>query len=193
MNIKQILAIFSFSLLIIGCESESYKAGKQFGKEICDSREGWNLDSDGGLWRVDPRWLWKVEEYSKIWESPKSGGYLDFIEAYKQTVDECLSEEQMLMLLPDVSAEYNSFRANSDATISKITFNNFKDKYLEIDKKEFKVGDFIGGGVVFYVHHRPKDLDGDGDLDMVLICAPEDQSLKDVPFYNDAVGFSQRP
>ena len=38
------------------------------------------------------------------------------------------------------------------------------------------VGDLLQGGVVYYVAPTPTDLDGDGKVDIGLICAVEDQS-----------------
>ena len=40
-----------------------------------------------------------------------------------------------------------------------------------------QVGDFRDGGVVFYVAPTPTDLNGDGDPDIGLVCAVEDQSV----------------
>ena len=39
-----------------------------------------------------------------------------------------------------------------------------------------QVGDLLQGGVVYYVAPTPTDLDGDGKVDIGLICAVEDQS-----------------
>ena len=39
-----------------------------------------------------------------------------------------------------------------------------------------QVGDLLHGGVVYYVAPTPTDLDGDGKVDIGLICAVEDQS-----------------
>jgi hypothetical protein len=39
-----------------------------------------------------------------------------------------------------------------------------------------QVGDLLQGGVVYYVAPTPTDLDGDGRVDIGLICAVEDQS-----------------
>ena len=39
-----------------------------------------------------------------------------------------------------------------------------------------QVGDFRDGGVVFYIAPTPTDLNGDGDPDIGLVCAVEDQS-----------------
>ena len=40
-----------------------------------------------------------------------------------------------------------------------------------------EIGDFIDGGVVFYIAPVPTDLDGDGDLDNGLICSIKNQGL----------------
>ena len=45
------------------------------------------------------------------------------------------------------------------------------------------IGDFRGGGVVFYVAPTPTDLDGDGDLDTALVCSIVDQSIG-IQWYN---------
>jgi surface protein len=45
------------------------------------------------------------------------------------------------------------------------------------------IGDFRGGGVVFYVAPTPTDLDGDGDLDTALVCSIVDQS-SGIQWYN---------
>ncbi|MEN8884956.1 MAG: DUF1566 domain-containing protein, partial [Winogradskyella sp.] len=45
------------------------------------------------------------------------------------------------------------------------------------------IGDFRGGGVVFYVAPTPTDLDGDGDLDTVLVCSIVDQN-SGIQWYN---------
>jgi len=38
------------------------------------------------------------------------------------------------------------------------------------------IGDYRDGGIVFYVAPTPRDLDGDGDDDLGLVCAVQDQS-----------------
>ena len=39
-----------------------------------------------------------------------------------------------------------------------------------------QIGDYIDGGIVFYIASPPADLDGDGDLDTGLVCAIQDQN-----------------
>ena len=51
------------------------------------------------------------------------------------------------------------------------------------------VGDFRDGGVVFYVSPTPTDLNGDGILDIGLVCAVEDQSASFV-WYDDLAVFN---
>ncbi len=46
-----------------------------------------------------------------------------------------------------------------------------------------EIGDFTQGGIVFYIASTPTDLDGNGTLDIGLVCAIEDQS-SGIQWYN---------
>ncbi len=46
-----------------------------------------------------------------------------------------------------------------------------------------QLGDYRDGGVVFYLASSPTDIDGDGNVDLGLVCAIEDQSMG-IQWYN---------
>jgi hypothetical protein len=73
-----------------------------------------------------------------------------------------------------VSWDVVSAPENEGATLK---FISGKPTWVGGVNPNIEIGDFIEGGVVFYIAPTPTDLDGDGDLDNGLICSTKNQGL----------------
>ena len=58
------------------------------------------------------------------------------------------------------------------------------DNSYSEDNSCVQIGDITEGGIVFYIAPIPTDLDGDGNLDKGLVCAPSDQNPR-IQWYNN--------
>lgn len=84
-------------------------------------------------------------------------------------------------LLNELSGPGTDDCDDSDASINPSIFefpNDGVDNNCDGEVDNIVIGSFVGGGIVFYLADTPTDLDGDGDLDIGLVCAIEDQGIK---------------
>ena len=84
-------------------------------------------------------------------------------------------------LLNELSGTGTDDCDDSDASINPSIFefpNDGVDNNCDGEVDNIVIGSFVGGGIVFYLADTPTDLDGDGDLDIGLVCAIEDQGIK---------------
>ena len=78
--------------------------------------------------------------------------------------------------LSDLSIWLDANDAESISIDNNYTADEWRDKSGNERHVSNQVGDLLQGGVVYYVAPTPTDLDGDGKVDIGLICAVEDQS-----------------